>query len=85
MKKISNILHNYLRRVQQVRSSLNEKCLLTLVQALVIPRLDYCNSALYGLHASTTLTTILHCHHHLRLSQEEMRNDNNTHYRTLTE
>ena len=52
----------HLRRIRQVKKSLNEKCLRTLVQALVISRIDYCNSVLYGLPASTLqpLTTVLH-------------------------
>src|SRR5688572_28139379 len=52
----------HLRRLRQVKKSLNEKCLRTLVQALVISRIDYCNSVLYGLPASTLqpLTTVLH-------------------------
>src|SRR6218665_1785820 len=38
-------------------------CLRTLVQASAISRLDYCNSVIYGLPASTLqpLTTVLHC------------------------
>lgn len=52
----------HLRRIRQVKKSLNEKCLRTLVQALVISRIDYCNSVLYGLPASTLqpLTSVLH-------------------------
>src|SRR6218665_1419676 len=42
----------HLRRIRQVKKSVNENCLRTLVQALVISRLDYCNSVLYGLPAS---------------------------------
>src|SRR6218665_460528 len=43
-------------------TGLNDNCLRTLVRALVISRLDYCNSVLYGLPASTLqlLTTVLH-------------------------
>src|SRR6218665_2536433 len=53
----------HLRRIRQVKKSLIENCLRTLVQALVISRLDYCNSVLYGLPASILqpLTTVLHC------------------------
>ena len=53
----------HLRRIRQVKKSLNEKCVRTLVQALVISRIDYCNSVLCGLPASTLqpLTTVLHC------------------------
>ena len=43
----------YLRRIWQVRQRLAEKCLRTLVQALVISRLEYCNSVLYRLYAYT--------------------------------
>ena len=52
----------HLRRIRQIKRCLNEKCLRTLVQALVISRLDYCNSILINL-PDTTLhpyTTILH-------------------------
>jgi len=51
----------HLRRIRQVKKGLNKNCLL--VQALVISRLDYCNSVLYGLPASTLqpLATFLHC------------------------
>src|SRR6218665_369662 len=50
----------HLRGIQQVKKSLNENCLRTLVQALVISRLDYCKSVL---SASTLqpLTTVLRC------------------------
>src|SRR6218665_1506416 len=53
----------HLRHIRQVKKNLNENFLRTLVQALVISRLDYCNSVLYGLPASTLqpLTTVLHC------------------------
>src|SRR6218665_719633 len=53
----------HLRCIWQARKCVNEKCLHTLVQAFVVSRLDYCNSVLYGLPASTLqpLTTVLHC------------------------
>jgi len=53
----------HLRRTRQVKKSLYKNCLRTLVQVLVISRLDYCNSILYTLPASTLqpLTTVLHC------------------------
>jgi len=62
---ISNITKScffHLRRIRQVKKSLNEKCVRTLVQALVISRIDYCNSVLCGLPASTLqpLTAVLH-------------------------
>ena len=52
----------HLRRIRQIKSCLNELCLQTLVQALVISRLDYCNSVLVNLPDSTLhpYTTILH-------------------------
>ena len=52
----------HLRRIRQVKKCLNERCLRVLVQALVISRIDYCNSILAGLPAVTIhpLTTVLH-------------------------
>ena len=52
----------HLRRIRQVKKCLNERCLRFLVQALVISRIDYCNSILAGLPAVTIhpLTTVLH-------------------------
>ena len=52
----------HLRRIRQIKSCLNELCLQTLVQALIISRLDYCNSVLVNLPDSTLhpYTTILH-------------------------
>ena len=43
----------HLRRIRQVKKCLNERCLRVLVQALVISRIDYCNSILAGLPAVT--------------------------------
>jgi hypothetical protein len=52
----------HLRRIRQIKRCLNEQCLRVLVQALVISRLDYCNSVLAGLPSSTLqpLTSVLH-------------------------
>jgi len=49
-------------RFRQVNKCLNEHCLRILVQALVISRLDYCNSVLAGLPSTTLqpLTAVLH-------------------------
>ena len=58
---ISTVTKSYfshLRRIRQIKRCLNEKCLRTLVQALVISRLDYCNSILINL-PDTTLHTPL--------------------------
>ena len=50
------------RRIRQIKSCLNELCLQTLVQALVISRLEYGYSVLVNLPDSTLhpYTTILH-------------------------
>src|SRR6218665_4153466 len=52
----------HLRRIRQVRRCLDETCRRILVQALVIFRLDYCNSVLSGLPSSTLqpLSSVLH-------------------------
>src|SRR6218665_1562475 len=56
----------HLRRIRQVRRCLDETCRRILVfkncQALVISRLDYCNSVLSGLPSSTLqpLSSVLH-------------------------
>jgi len=52
----------HLRRIRQVKKCLNEHCLRILVQALVISRLDYCNTVLAGLPSTTLqpLTAVLH-------------------------
>ena len=53
----------HLRRIRQARKCLSAQCLRTVIQAMVISRLDYWNSVFYGLPASTLqpLTTVLHC------------------------
>ena len=38
-----------LHRIRSIRSHLSRKCLLQIVQSLVISQLDYCSSLLYGL------------------------------------
>src|SRR6218665_686612 len=52
----------HVRRIRQVRRCLSETCRRILVQALVISRLDYCNSVLSGLPSSTLqpLSSVLH-------------------------
>src|SRR6218665_1189638 len=51
-----------LRRIRQVRRCLDETCRHILVQALLISRLDYCNSVFSGLPSSTLqpLSSVLH-------------------------
>jgi len=51
-----------LQRICQIKRCLNEKRLQTLVQALVLSRLDYCNTILINLPDTTLyqITTILH-------------------------
>src|SRR6218665_3622011 len=52
----------HLRRIRQIKRCLNEHCLHVLVQALVLSRIDCCNSVLYGLPNSTLspLTSVIH-------------------------
>ena len=59
---ITRACYFHLRRIRQVRRCLNEHCLRILVQALVLSRIDYCNSILTGLPNSTLqpLTSVLH-------------------------
>lgn len=52
----------HLRRIRQIRHSLDRYSLKTIVQALVLSRLDYCNAVLAGLPAATLrlYTSVLH-------------------------
>ena len=52
----------HLRRIRQIKRCLNEHCLQILVHSLVLSRIDYCNSVLYGLPKSTLspLTSVIH-------------------------
>src|SRR6218665_4096902 len=52
----------HLRRIRQIKRCLNEYGLYVLVQVLVLSRIDYCNSVLYGLPNSTfsPLTSVIH-------------------------
>src|SRR5688572_1634079 len=52
----------HLRRIRQLRSTLDSASLKTLINCLILTRLDYCNSVLYGLPECTLLplTRILH-------------------------
>jgi len=62
ISSVTRACYFHLRRIRQVKRCLNEHCLRVLVQALVISRLDYCNSVLAGLPKSTLqpLTSVLH-------------------------
>src|SRR6218665_1950198 len=57
----------HLQRIQQVKRCLDETCRRILVQALVISKLDYCNSVPSGLPSSTLqpLSTVLYTASHL--------------------
>jgi len=44
-----------LRRIRSVRRSVPRRALLTLIQALVVSKIDYCNSVLAGVSADTLL------------------------------
>ena len=60
-KKTVSTCFAALRRIRSVRGSLSRKSLLDLVRALVISRVDYCNSALSGVsdHLLNRLQSIL--------------------------
>ena len=45
-KHIDSVMIFHLRRIRQIKRCLNEHCLHALVQALVLSRIDYCNSLL---------------------------------------
>src|ERR1043165_1039453 len=62
ISSIARACYFHLRRIRQVKRCLNETCLRILIQALVIYRLDYCNSVLSGLPSSTLqpLSSVLH-------------------------
>ena len=38
----------YLHNLRRIRKYLSQDCLVTLIHAFVISRLDYCNSLMYG-------------------------------------
>jgi hypothetical protein len=52
----------HLRRIRQIKRCLNEHCLHVLVHSLVLSKINYCNSVLYGLPKSTLspLTSVIH-------------------------
>ena len=52
INRIISSTYNILRKVQQSRSLLDENTTKIIVQALVLLRLDYCNSLLLGLPES---------------------------------
>ena len=62
ISSVAKACYFHLRRIRQVKRCLDETCLRILIQALVISRLDYCNSVLSGLPSSTLqpLSSVLH-------------------------
>ena len=48
--KICQACHFHLRTIWSIRQYLNSEATKSLVHALIISRLDYCNSVLYGIH-----------------------------------
>ena len=53
VSKLSQSCYFQLRRLRTIRTSLSPAALHTLVHAFVCSRLDFCNSSLYGVKAST--------------------------------
>jgi len=51
--KVAASCHYHLRRLRQIRRCVGKEVTIRLVLALVISRLDYCNSLLVGLPQST--------------------------------
>ena len=49
--KLSQVCFFHLRRIRVVRHSLTRNALLTLVHAFVCSRLDFCNSAMFGINS----------------------------------
>ena len=49
--KLSQVCFFHLRHIRVVRHSLTRNALLTLVHAFVCSRLDFCNSAIFGVHS----------------------------------
>src|ERR1043165_8013363 len=62
ISSVAKACYFHLRQIQQVKRCLDETCFRILIQALVISRLDYCNSVLSGLPSSTLqpLSSVLH-------------------------
>ena len=62
ISSVTRACYYHLRRIRQVKRCLNEHCLRILVQALIMSRIDYCNSVLAGLPKATLLplTSVLH-------------------------
>jgi len=53
ISKVTSICYYHLRRLRQIRNYVSWEIMIQLVMSLVISRLDYCNSVLVGLPAST--------------------------------
>jgi len=55
--KVAATCHYHLRRLRQIRQRVGREVTICLVLALVISRIDYCNSVLAGLPQSTITTS----------------------------
>ena len=53
ISKVTSICYYHLRRLRQIRNYVSRDIMIQLVISLVISRIDYCNSVLVGLPAST--------------------------------
>jgi len=53
ISKVTSICYYHLRRLRQIRNYVSREIMIQLVMSLVISRVDYCNSLLVGLPAST--------------------------------
>ena len=62
VSKVCQSTYLELRRISSVRHVLTDEATKTLVTSLVLPRLDYCNSPLWGMpHSSTDFSLSLSC------------------------
>jgi len=53
ISKIASVCFFHLRRLRQLRGVVTDKSMKHLVTSMVLSRIDYCNSELFGLPAST--------------------------------
>lgn len=54
VNKVAAICYYHLRHLRQIRKRVGSEVTIRLVLALIMSRIDYCNSALAGLPQSTT-------------------------------